>query len=309
MDSEAVSDDGHLIENSEDSDSLEDYDHDGQSGDPEAGHETGRDVGESDPEGENGLIQRDDAKDYSADEQTDSEEEDEEEILDTEGEAPFRRRRPSKRTPRPIGAMERLWVLDVGFGLAAPLKPDKGQPRLGVHIRLGAGRRLTLAGNFSLWLGFGVVFHSVTKEDSTILNPEDEVQSQVKCEDSKGVSLWTLHANLWGEWAWWRIRFRLGAFSGAGYGDYTQLKQFVDASGSDLIGCETEEMNRWMGVAGGWTRLGWAFSKKAEAGLLLGSTFLFGTRRFHFFDVDGDSRALDVFSHMFEAGAYFSHRF
>lgn len=220
-----------------------------------------------------------------------------------------RRKKFLKRPPGPVGVLEKLWVLDVGFGLAAPFKKEQGQPGLGIHIRLGAGRRLVQSGNFSLWAGFGVLFHSVTGEDSVVLNPEDAPESQIVCEDSKGVSLWTLQAKLWADWAWWRFRFRLGAFSGGAYGDYTQLVRFVETSGTDPIGCMNEEHTRWMGAAGGWTRLGWAFSKKAEAGLLLGTTFLFGTTRFHFTDTDGDPRTLEVFSHMFEAGVYFSHRF
>ena len=220
-----------------------------------------------------------------------------------------RRKKFLKRPPGPIGVLEKLWVLDVGFGLAVPFKKEQGQPGMGIHIRLGAGRRLVQSGNFSLWAGFGVLFHSVTGEDSVVLNPEDAPESQIVCEDSKGLSLWTLQAKLWADWAWWRFRFRLGAFSGGAYGDYTQLVRFIEASGTDPIGCMNEEHTRWMGAAGGWTRLGWAFSKKAEAGLLLGSTFLFGTTRFHFTNTDGEPRTLEVFSHMFEAGIYFSHRF
>jgi hypothetical protein len=201
--------------------------------------------------------------------------------------------------------------LNVEFGVAVPLNADKGMPDAGVFVALRGGRRLFRSGSVSLWVGLDVTMDSLRKEDEVVLNPNAAPESQVKCEDDKGLTLWTLRATLGLEWLWKRLAFRVVGFGGGGFAEYTQLNRVpaTDSNGDPVLECTFDELDAWLPVAGGWIRGGWMFSPKAEAGLVVGAMAVISSKKLTYDVPEGGTRTVDVLPHLFHAGAYFTHRF
>jgi hypothetical protein len=190
------------------------------------------------------------------------------------------------------------------------LNADERMPDAGVFVSLRSGRRLFQSGSTSFWVGLDVTMNSLRKDDEVVLNPDDAPEAQVTCEDDRGLTLWTLRATLGLEWMWKRFAFRVVGFGGGGFGEYSQLSRVAgtDGNGDPVLECRTEELTAWVPTAGGWLRGGWRFSEKAEAGLILGATAVFSSKKFKYDTPDGP-RSMDVLPHIFHAGAYFTHRF
>jgi hypothetical protein len=225
------------------------------------------------------------------------------EVAVPEQKDPFRR--PQKKSYRPGP-----WNLVVEFGLAVPMSGADELPGAGVFVSLRGGRRIMEMGTFSLWVGLDVSMHSLRGDDEVVLNPDDPPESQVKCEDDKGLTLWTFQGSLAAEWRWSRFSLRAAGFGGGGLAEYTQLSRVapIDGNGDALLQCTTAEWRRWVPAAGGWVRGGWAFTRKAEAGLVAGATAVFSSKQFEY-ETSTGTRKIDVLPHLFHVGVYFTHRF